>query len=234
MSESNEIMVNILYEDKDIIVVEKPYGVSAQTERGSSQDMVSILMNYFREKGEAAPYVGVVHRLDKNVAGVMVYGKNKAAAGKLSSDISNNLMKKKYYAVCCDSGKLPLEGIMEDRLIKCGRENKSRLAEKDEPGGKWAKLKYTVVARECLNNINMLLADVRLITGRHHQIRVQFASRGCPLIGDRKYNTCREAWEYINHVALYCYGLSFNHPASGRHMEFKNMPGETIFKLSPK
>ena len=208
MSESNEIMVNILYEDKDIIVVEKPYGVSAQTERGSSQDMVSILMNYFREKGEAAPYVGVVHRLDKNVAGVMVYGKNKAAAGKLSSDISNNLMKKKYYAVCCDSGKLPLEGIMEDRLIKCGR--------------------------ECLNNINMLLADVRLITGRHHQIRVQFASRGCPLIGDRKYNTCREAWEYINHVALYCYGLSFNHPASGRHMEFKNMPGETIFKLSPK
>jgi 23S rRNA pseudouridine1911/1915/1917 synthase len=256
--------VNILYEDKDIIVVEKPYGVSSQTERGTSQDMVSMLMNYFYEntaEKSKAPYVGVVHRLDKNVGGVMVYGKTKAAAAKLSSQISERSAVKKYFAVFFCPERIEKEGCMSDFLIRDGRTNTSRVASETERNcseAKKAELTYKIIGEAKLNtageknkNANFIqavkngeanesteitaphigLADISLGTGRHHQIRVQFAHRGCPLVGDRKYGAEENRDIDSRNVALYCYSMTIKHPATGKIMTFENKPQTDVFKI---
>ncbi len=227
-------MVNILYEDKDIIVVEKPYGVSSQTERGSASDMVSILMNYLHENGAKVPYVGVVHRLDKNVGGVMVYGKNKMAAGKLCGQISGRDVVKKYYAAVFDGDKLSSEGIMYDMLIKDGRQNMSRVAKSGEKDAKKAELEYRVISEAEYEGKKITYVDITLLTGRHHQIRVQFASRGCPLVGDRKYGMSHNTDMQVRNVGLYCYSLSFAHPSTGKKLTFTKEPDSEIFMFKPE
>lgn len=223
-------MVDILYEDKDIIVVKKPYGVASQTERGSGEDMVSILMNYFHEKGEKIPYVGVIHRLDKNVAGVMVYGKNKTAAGKLCGQIAGKDVTKKYYAAVHNGGSLEAEGVMEDILVKDGRQNISRVAGAKDKGGKRAELKYRVMSKADIEGKEITFVNITLLTGRHHQIRVQFSTRGCPLAGDRKYGMPRGEDITMGNIGLYCFSLSFDHPSTGKRLTFTETPSEGIFK----
>lgn len=242
--------VNILYEDNDIIVVEKPYGISSQTERGSSQDMVSLLLNYFHQtdlkntnkKPPKVPYVGVVHRLDKNVGGVMVYGKNKSSASKLSGQISDRNTTKKYYAIIHNGDRLPAEGTMTDILIRDGKTNTSRVAdenEKNQPEAKKAELKYKLVRQvemECksekgVEKKKLYLADITLITGRHHQIRVQFSHRGCPLAGDRKYGAEENRDINFKNIGLYCYSMTFKHPVTGKKMTFEKKPDNAMFNI---
>lgn len=250
--------VNILYEDNDIIVVEKPYGIASQTERGSSQDMVSLLLNYFHQtdlnnakkvklseknkKPSKVPYVGVVHRLDKNVGGVMVYGKNKLSASKLSGQISDRNTTKKYYAIIHNGDNLPPEGILTDILIRDGKTNTSRVAgenEKNHPEAKKAELKYKLVGQaetECksdkgMKKIKLYLADITLITGRHHQIRVQFSHRGCPLAGDRKYGAEENRNINFKNIGLYCYSMTFKHPVTGKQMTFEKKPDNAMFNI---
>lgn len=246
----NTLGINILYEDKDIIVVEKPYGIASQTERGSSQDMVSLLMNYFhmsdaenkKELVSQAPYVGVVHRLDKNVGGVMVYGKNKMAAAKLSSQISGREAVKKYYAIIHHGERLTAEGTMTDVLIRDGHTNISRIAagsEKNHKDAKKAELRYKLIGQaeitaggnDSLEKLKLYLADITLITGRHHQIRVQFSHRGCPLAGDRKYGAEENKHTSFRNTGLYCYSMTFRHPSTGKQMTFEKKPDNPMFAM---
>ncbi len=222
-------MIDILYEDKDIIVVDKPVGVSSQVERGFGEDMISILMNYLHNKGENNPYIGVVHRLDKSVGGVMVYAKSKTAAAKLSNDIALRNIEKKYYAAIYNAEILKLEDTLEDFIMKNGKLNISEVVMSSVKGAKQAKLMYKIIETKEIEGIGISLVDIKLITGRHHQIRVQFSSRGCPLVGDRKYNKLDKVINGIKNIGLYCYGLTFNHPITNKKLEFQIVPKEEIF-----
>ena len=136
--------MKLLYEDKEIIVCEKPAGTASQNERGFTADMVSLLMTHEKESGVKQPYIGVVHRLDKMVGGVMVYAKNKSAAANLSKQIAQHKVKKKYYAVVMGIPETQ-NGVMEDYLVRDGRTNTSGIAGKNEKDAKPAKLEYRVL-----------------------------------------------------------------------------------------
>ena len=190
-------MVKIIYEDADLLVVEKPAGLESQSSRKFEPDMVSEIKNYLRistkkstksSTGGGEPYVGVIHRLDKPVAGVMVYAKNQKAAASLSRQVQDGRMEKQYRAVVC--GKLvDIVGNYVDYLLKDGKNNYSSVVDKTAAGSKRAELSYRVLgekeeAAKGETQEILSLVEIRLLTGRHHQIRVQFAAHGTPLWGD--------------------------------------------------
>ena len=185
-------MLNILFEDQSIIVAEKPVGLESQATRKLEPDMVSEIRKHIHKlstpssgkKGE--PYVGVIHRLDRPVGGIMVYAKTKEAAAALSRQVQDRTMEKYYLAIVC--GK-PVDNVgnFVDFLLKDGKINSSFVVDKTTDGAKRAELEYRVINSGVLDGREVSLAEVHLLTGRHHQIRVQFASRGLPLWGDEKY-----------------------------------------------
>lgn len=229
--------LKILFEDENIIVCIKPAGISSQTERGFDPDMVSILMNYQHEKGIENPYVGVIHRLDKPVSGVMVYAKTKTAASKLSAELASHSFSKKYYAIVMNSGQnieniLGNTGTLKNVLVHDVKTNSSYVSENDK-NGKEALLDYKVSGTTVIDDISLALLDINLLTGRHHQIRVQLSHAGFPILGDKKYNNkMPEKLPYKlkkTGLALWAYNLSFTHPATGEAMEFTTEP-DGIYK----
>lgn len=244
-------MIKSLYEDSDILVVIKPAGMESQTARRLEPDMVSEIKNHLRlstkistktspktEKDSGEPYVGVIHRLDKPVSGVMVYAKTKRAAQSLSRQVQNGRTEKEYRAVLC--GKpVDIVGNYVDYLLKDGKENKSSVVEKTVENSRRAELSYRVLEiREAGQGIfggsdagqgdapfPLALVEIHLKTGRHHQIRVQFAAHGTPLWGDAKYNPI---WVDMrgarSGLALCAVRLSFDHPVSGKRMSFSMKP----------
>lgn len=181
----------ILYEDDNLIVCYKPAGVATQTKRLGQQDMESILKNYvaseLQKQGKnAAPYIGIVHRLDQPVEGVMVYAKNPKAAAVLSKQVQERSIGKNYYAlVQLSDGKtfaettgLASEGTREDFMTFDRRMNVSKIVPKGTKDAKKAVLDYKVVAEAD----GKALLDITLHTGRHHQIRLQMAGMGTPII----------------------------------------------------
>lgn len=226
-------MVEILYEDKDIIVVKKPAGMEAQSSSSFAPDMVSEIKkhihNLYPDKGE--PYVGVIHRLDKPVGGIMVYAKNKKAAASLSRQVQDGSVRKIYLAVVCGRTVDNVENFV-DYLLKDSKKNMSKIVEKGTTGAKRAELRYRVVDKTEAPQ-PLALVEVELFTGRHHQIRVQFAGHGLPLWGDRRYNPAFAAGEKGQQgesVALYASRLSFVHPSTGRHVVFQAEPQGEIFR----
>ncbi|MEY8356655.1 RluA family pseudouridine synthase [Lachnospiraceae bacterium 54-53] len=217
--------LNILYEDEEILVVEKPAGIESQSAKSFEPDMVSELKKHINtlspRSGE--PYVGVIHRLDKPVGGVMVYAKTKSAADSLSRQVSGHLMEKVYLAVVC--GK-PVEnsGAYVDYLWKDGKNNCSRIVDKGIKDAKTAKLRYRVVDSTKKEGEEYSLLEVSLETGRHHQIRVQMAGHGTPLWGDRKYNPRFQSGPARGNVALFAYRLTFFHPVSRKKMSYTASP----------
>lgn len=224
----------ILFEDQDILVCHKPAGVATQTKRLGQQDMESLLKNYRAKKGEP-PFIGVVHRLDQPVEGVMVFAKNQKAAATLSKQVQQRVIGKHYYAV---SNHAPAErsGMLEDYLLTDKKANYTHVLEAD---GKWsvtdlskdakkAKLEYKVVEV----NEEKTLFDIKLHTGRQHQIRVQMAYLGCGLIGDMKYNAQSSITNGANaksELALCSYKLEFEHPTKNIPMKFEIQPQGKVF-----
>lgn len=235
MNEMRNLM-NILFEDKDILVVEKPAGVPVETRRIGQADMVSLLKNHLAQKQPGKPpYLGMIHRLDQPVQGVMVFAKTPAAAKDLSSQLSNGSMQKIYRAVV--NGALPKSGELTDYLLKDGRTNTSRIVPKGTKDAKLSKLTY-----QCLGHLSaeelspdvsspagLSLAEIHLLTGRHHQIRVQMSGAGFPLYGDQKYNPT-SPHKHGEHVALCAFQLTFRHPATKKALTFSCMPAGEIFK----
>lgn len=211
--------INILYEDEYIIVCEKPAGVATQTKRLGQADMESLLKNYRVGKGET-PYIGVVHRLDQPVRGVMVFAKTKEAAAGLSRQVQSKMADKFYYALT-DGVPEKKKGTLENYLLRDGKTNTSKVVSKTTEGAKPARLDYEVLAQ---NKTNAILR-VQLDTGRHHQIRVQLSNAGIPIAGDTKYNfkAAMERGQYG--LALCAYKIGFKHPETHKKMEFEiSMP----------
>ena len=196
----------ILYEDKEIVVCIKPRGVLSQKGKEGQDSMIDILS----EKCGCEIYP--VHRLDKEVSGVMVYAKTKEAAGNLSAQVSERVMEKHYIATT-EKSPLPCEGIMEDLLFFDKGKNKSFVVKKERKGVKKAVLEY----KEMNSSQDITSFRVRLLTGRTHQIRVQFASRKYPVLGDRKYGS-----EVNCRIALFSRLLGFK--LGGKSVEFTAIP----------
>ena len=219
--EDGKVMNNILYEDNHIIVVEKKINVPVQEDESKDKDLLTIIKEYLKEKYNKPGnvYLGLVHRLDRPVGGVMVFAKTSKAASRLSEQVRTHKISKKYYAVV--EGNLPKEGILKDKLLKDTKNNIVRVDSK----GKDAELSYKLISKK--DNLN--LVDIDLKTGRSHQIRVQFSSRNNPLYGDQKYNKSAKVGEQI---ALFSYSLSFYHPTTKELMTFKlDLPDRHPFKI---
>lgn len=209
--------LNILYEDNHLIVVEKKPNVLCQGDYTKDLDLLTMIKSYLKEKYQKPGnvYLGLVHRLDRPVGGIMVFAKTSKAASRLSKLIQNHEMVKEYLLVCY--GNIDEKGIMEDYIEKL--DDKSIITNKEN--GKYAKLEYELIKKQ--NDLN--LVKVNLITGRHHQIRLQFASRDCPLFGDQLYGK-----EDRKQIALFAYHLKFKHPVKDEIMDFTLMPKDGIWK----
>lgn len=225
-------MLKVLYEDQELIVAVKPAGVEAQAARKFAPDMISeirkhMVINKLCTPGKE-PYVAVIHRLDKPVSGVMVYAKTKKAAATLSSQVQNRKMDKIYEAIVC--GK-PVDNVDKfvDYLKKSVDGNYSQVVDKGENDAKRAELTFETL--KTIETEDGVFSHVRihLLTGRHHQIRVQFASHGLPLYGDGRYNPNQTA-NAKTPLALCAVSLSFDHPTTGKRMEFSIQPSGEMFE----
>ncbi|WP_347559781.1 RNA pseudouridine synthase [Clostridium sp. AM58-1XD] len=169
-------MLSVLFEDQSIIVVEKPSGLESQVSRGFGADMVSEIRKHIHKLSPEGCelYVGVIHRLDKPVQGVMVYAKTKKAAASLSKQVQNGDMKKIYQAVVC--GK-PVDNVGNyvDYLLKDDKMNHTKIVDKGINGAKRAELRYKLMKSVVFEGREYSLMEIELMTGRHHQIRVQMA-----------------------------------------------------------
>lgn len=200
-------MVNILYEDNFLIVCEKPLGILSQPDLGDGEDMLTILKEYRKDKKEEE-YIGLVHRLDRNVGGAMVFSKKTFVTSKLSTAIQERNFVKEYYAVV--HGR-PEEdsGVLKDFMFKDSKKNKSFVVDRVRKGVKEASLEYELLDSKTVDDEIFSLVKIRLHTGRTHQIRVQFSSRKMPLVGDGKYGSKNNKCE----AALWSHRLIFKHPA---------------------
>lgn len=207
--------MNILYEDKDIIVVEKPAGMPVQTGRITEKDMVSELKNYLHEKGGSS-YLGVIHRLDRPVRGIVVFAVNEKAAGNLGRQMSNEGFDKDYYAVVEGIIDTRERTVLEDHLIKT-KENTAKIAAEGTKGAKKAVLSYIVEDSD--RDKDLTLLNIKLVTGRFHQIRAQLSNSGHPIVGDVKYGAGSPVKDRT--IKLCAYHLSFKHPRTGKSMDFK-------------
>lgn len=211
--------LNVLYEDNHVIVVEKPVNIPSQADKTGDVDMLSIVKHYLKEKyqkpGEV--YLGLIHRLDRPVGGVMVFAKTSKAAARLSEQVRTKQFEKQYLVVV--DGKMEQEkGILEDYLLKNERNNISKVVKGGTKNAKLASLDYEVL--KYAEDIQLSVVKVNLHTGRHHQIRVQFASRGHSLYADQKYGTRGRGKQ----IALWAYKLSFYHPISKQKLTFQVLP----------
>lgn len=213
--------LEILYEDVHILVCRKPAGVATQSARAGQQDMVSLIKNE-RAKKKEEPYVGLIHRLDQPVEGVMVFAKTKQAAAKLSKQVSDRGIDKYYLAVA--EGFMEEEGVLEHYLVKDSKTNLSRVASgPEEKDAKKAKLSYQLLSYDKVKNHSLI--KIKLNTGRHHQIRVQMSCIGHPLVGDQKYNQNATG----GNVALCSHQIGFIHPVTGKQMEYEILPKNPHF-----
>jgi len=213
--------LEVLYEDNHVIVVFKPCNILSQADNTGDIDMLTIVKSYLKEKYNKPGnvYLGLVHRLDRPVSGVMVFAKTSKAASRLSEQVRKHEIDKHYYAII--NGIIPeKKGEFCDYLLKLDNGN---TVISDEINGKEAILEYQVIDEVD----NYSLVDIHLITGRHHQIRVQFASRDYPLVGDQRYGK-----QDNKQICLCSYKLSFYHPITKEKLMFTHKPVENdIWKL---
>lgn len=208
--------MKILYEDNHIIVAVKEGGMLSQAGDKDLPDILNILKEYIKEKYNKPGnvYLGLVHRLDINTKGIMVFARTSKAAERLNEEIKNNLMHKSYYALV--EGFLDNKDYvtLENKLIKDEKNKKAYVSD----NGKIAKLEYKVIDNIKHNNQILSILDINLITGRFHQIRCQFSNIGHPLYGDYKYGSKNKV--DLNHVLLYAYKLEFIHPTTKERLTF--------------
>ncbi|MDK2807325.1 MAG: rRNA synthase [Clostridiales bacterium] len=220
-----EAAIHILYEDADVVVCEKPFGVPSQSDKSLDYDMVNRLKNYLflKQETKGEPYVGLIHRLDRPVGGIMVFAKNKESAKKLSESIRSKEISKKYLAIVTCDPKAPMpvgKHTLTDYIAKEAKTNTAYLAKASDKQAKKAELIYQVIDKK----EDCLLVEVELLTGRHHQIRLQLASHLGGIWGDTKYNPLFREKKGAFQIGLYAYQLSFLHPRNKKVLTFSCKP----------
>ncbi len=211
--------LNVIYEDNHIIVVEKIINVPSQADKTGDMDMLTIIKDYLKEKYNKPGnvYLGLVHRLDRPVGGVMVFAKTSKAASRLSEEVRNKTLQKTYLVIC--NGKMEKDkDTLVDYLWKDEKKNTSYVVKKTKKNAKEAVLDYEVLKYDDKQNLSLL--KVNLHTGRHHQIRLQLSSRMHAIYGDNKYHG-RGAGTGIR---LWAYELKFKHPVTKEELTFKISP----------
>ena len=213
-----KIEPKIVYEDNHIIVVIKPHNISVQADDSQDPDMLTIIKDFIKERDDKPGnvFLGLVHRLDRPTGGVMVFAKTSKAASRLSKQLKDKQLKKKY--LCVVNGRPQL---LKDRITtylkKDEKTNTVKIAPKLEEGAKEAVLEYELI--ETKNKLSLI--DVNLITGRSHQIRVQMSSQlNVPICADFKYGDK----EHMGNLCLWAYQLEFVHPTTKQNMKFKVVP----------
>lgn len=211
----------IVYEDRDILICHKPAGLATQSSCVSQPDVVSELKNRL-----AGGYVGIVHRLDQPVEGLLVFAGNPRAAAALSRQLAEGTLRKRYCALVWGR-PADEEGELTDYLLKEG--SHSRVVPENTPGAKRAVMRYRIrgTGRESGAGTHTCL-DIRIDTGRFHQIRCQLAHGGMPILGDQKYGTAESLQESrslgIRQVALCACEILLEHPVTGRKISYEISP----------
>ena len=207
-----------IYKDSDIIIVNKPAGIPVQTKNITQKDLESEIKKMLSAEGKKDPYLAVINRLDQPVSGLVLFALNRQTAAKLSEDLTKGRIDKYYKAEVFGEFEVK-EGRLEDRLYKDAKANMSFTVDEKSPhfkDSKEAVLEYKEVSPGNL--------EIKLITGRHHQIRVQLANAGHPILGDTKYGSDASKEETvrrgIKELKLTAYRLVINHPKTGERMEF--------------
>ena len=211
--------LNILFEDNHIIVVEKTPNIPSQSDKTGDIDMLTLVKQYIKEKYNKPGnvYLGLVHRLDRPVGGIMIFAKTSKAASRLSDEVREKVFKKKYLSVV--DGKIEKKkGSLENYLYKDERNNISKVVNKDKKNAKLAKLDYEVLFYDEVKNLSLL--KINLHTGRHHQIRVQLSNFGHSIFGDQKYGTRGTGKQ----IALWAYELTIMHPITKEEKTFIDLP----------
>ena len=211
--------LKVIYEDNHIIVVEKPVNVPSQGDKTGDVDMLTIIKDYIKEKYNKPGnvYLGLIHRLDRPVGGVMVFAKTSKAAGRLSEQVREKIFQKTYLVVV--NGKMEeRQGNLEDYLLKNERNNMSKVVKEGTKNAKFASLDYEELKYN--EEINLSALKINLHTGRHHQIRVQLSSRNHSIYGDQKYG----GRGHGKQIALWAYTLKILHPITKEEMVFKSIP----------
>lgn len=214
-------MINIIYEDNHLLVVEKPINVPVQADSSNDLDLLTMLKDSIKEKYKKPGnvYLGLIHRLDRPVGGVMVFAKTSKCASRLSDQIRKGEFKKIYYAVI--EGNILPNGLLKDKLLK---DTKTNMVKVDD-NGKESELYY----EKTNHKNNLSLVKINLHSGRSHQIRVQFSSRGYPLYGDHRYNkNCKDK----SQIALFAQEISFYHPITKEKLVYSlPLPNRYPFTL---
>lgn len=211
--------LDVLYEDNQIVVVIKPQNVPTMPDESKDEDMLSLVKKYVKEKynKEGEAFIGLVHRLDRPTGGVMVFARNSKAAKRLSEQFAgHDKVEKTYYAVVKGVLKIKSQKLV-NYLKKDEKENIVKIVPMSESGAKKAELEYCVLEDDGKNT----LVQVKILTGRSHQIRVQMANMGYPLVGDVKYGKERGM---TSNLGLWAGKLSFVHPVSKEKMVFIACP----------
>ena len=221
-------MIDVIYEDNHLLVVKKPINILSQGDNTNDLDMVNLLKRYLKEKYNKPGnvFVGLIHRLDRPVGGIMVFAKTSKCASRLSEQVRNKTIKKTYKAVIHKTMDKK-EGTLKDYLYKNKKTNMVSVVTKNHKEAKDAVLDYKTLA----SNDEFSLVEIDLHTGRPHQIRVQFSSRNHPLYGDQRYGNSKIGEQ----IALWSYKLEFNHPTTKERLVFTfDTPNEypwNLFKL---
>lgn len=215
---------NIIYEDNHLLIIDKEAGLLSQADNSLELDVLTHYKKYLKDKYQKPGnvYLGLVHRLDRNVGGIMVLAKTSKAASRLSEQIRTHQFQKFYLAITKNKPSL---GIYQDYLIKNEKNNTSYIT--NSTNGKLAKLEVLKVFQKQ----DLYCSLIALFTGRHHQIRVQLSSRQTPLYGDLKYNPNAKKDQQIG---LYACGLSFLHPVSKQQLFINNFSQNYPFNLFQK
>lgn len=211
--------MKVIYEDNHIIVVEKMVNVPSQADKTDDEDMLTIIKKYLKEKYQKMGnvYLGLVHRLDRPVGGVMIFAKTSKAASRLSEEVRNKTFKKEYLVIC--NGKMEKDkDTLKDYLWKDEKKNTSYVVRQNKKNAKEAILDYEVLKYDKEQNLSVL--KINLHTGRHHQIRVQLSSRMHAIYGDSKYHG-RGAG---SNICLWAYKLTIVHPTTKQEMTFIDLP----------
>ncbi|MBQ2531940.1 MAG: RNA pseudouridine synthase [Bacteroidales bacterium] len=217
--EYSDITARILYEDNHILVFSKNVGEIVQGDKTGDECLAETLKAFIaqRDGKPGKVFLGIPHRLDRPVSGIVMYAKTSKALSRLSEMFRNGAVEKTYWALCCNEPDVP-SAELDDWLVRNEKMNKSFVARENAPGAKLARLIYSVIG----HTDRYTLVEVRLLTGRHHQIRCQLSAMGCPIKGDLKYGAPRSNPD--GGICLHSHRIRFVHPVSKEGVDIVSPP----------